>query len=107
MIYNITTAHHSTCAVLSSCSRTVLIFPNYCADLCCLPPPCIQEDENDQDLLLDGAVPPVTQRQGSLIELPLSYNLTGHTGSFMYMAPEVFKVSNRIRNLQQRERLTI
>jgi hypothetical protein len=57
----------------------------------------LQEDENDQDLLLDSSVPPVAQRQGSLIELPLSYNLTGHTGSFMYMAPEVFKVRFRVR----------
>jgi hypothetical protein len=47
----------------------------------------------EQELLLDGGVPAVGGvHGGALIELPLSYNLTGHTGSFMYMAPEVFKV---------------
>lgn len=51
-----------------------------------------QEGNIDQELLLDDAVPAMGSGHGGLIELPLSYNLTGHTGSFMYMAPEVFKV---------------
>jgi hypothetical protein len=56
-----------------------------------------QEDEVEQELLLDGGVPAVAGvHGGALIELPLSYNLTGHTGSFMYMAPEVYKVSIEI-----------
>lgn len=66
------------------------------AHMCCLCPCpclCLQEDEVEQQLLLDGGVPAVgTTHGGPLIELPLSYNLTGHTGSFMYMAPEVYKV---------------
>ena len=53
---------------------------------------CTQEGETDQELLLDSAVPAVGSGHGGLIELPLSYNLTGHTGSLMYMAPEVYKV---------------
>lgn len=59
----------------------------------------IQEDDADQELLLDGPVPPVgAGHGGGLIELPLSYNLTGHTGSFMYMAPEVFNVGGWYNN---------
>jgi hypothetical protein len=55
---------------------------------------CLQEDDVEQELLLDGCVPPVgSGHGGAQIELPLSYNLTGHTGSFMYMAPEVYNVS--------------
>lgn len=54
----------------------------------------VQDDEVDQELLLDTAVPAVGSGHGGLIELPLSYNLTGHTGSLMYMAPEVYKVSS-------------
>lgn len=53
----------------------------------------LQEDEVEQELLLDGGMPAVGGGHGgAMIELPLSYNLTGHTGSFMYMAPEVYKV---------------
>jgi len=51
----------------------------------------LMDEDADQDVVLDGAVPTVRGGHGGgLIELPLSYNLTGHTGSFMYMAPEVF-----------------
>lgn len=56
----------------------------------------LQEDDVEQELLLDSGVPPVgSGHGGALIELPLSYNLTGHTGSFMYMAPEVYNVSEK------------
>lgn len=56
----------------------------------------MQEEDADQEQLLDGPVPPVgAGHGGGLIELPLSYNLTGHTGSYMYMAPECFNVSAR------------
>jgi serine/threonine protein kinase len=69
--------------------------------LCCL----VQEDEVEQELLLDGGVPAVgTTHGGPLIELPLSYNLTGHTGSFMYMAPEVYKVRAGLRVEREKAR---
>lgn len=44
--------------------------------------------------MLDAAVPPVgSGHSGAPVPLPLSYDLTGQTGSFLYMSPEVYQVS--------------
>jgi hypothetical protein len=57
----------------------------------------LQEEDEAQQQLLNGSVlgaqgPAAHSGVCSIPSLPLSYELTGQTGSLMYMSPEVFKV---------------